>query len=133
MTYTEQAVKIAIENKWKDWDYMPNIVIDTSDYVNFLKDWKPVEGIHLSCILLDHLFWQALWIGKKLDSKMKWYVCPKDKDAGEFLSYKHCPQCGTELVEEVRMTQNWKAGWHRFIDHLIEGKDIESFFEQLIK
>ncbi len=26
---------------------------------------------------------------------------------------------------------NWKAHWHRFIDHLIEGKEAESFFEPL--
>lgn len=26
----------------------------------------------------------------------------------------------------------WRAPWHRFIDHLAEGKDAESFFESLI-
>lgn len=26
----------------------------------------------------------------------------------------------------------WKYQWHLFIDHLIEGKDIESFFIQII-
>ena len=26
---------------------------------------------------------------------------------------------------------NWKAHWHRFIDHLVEGKEAESFFEKL--
>jgi len=27
----------------------------------------------------------------------------------------------------------WLFEWHRFIDHLAEGKDIESFFTSLIK
>lgn len=27
----------------------------------------------------------------------------------------------------------WKKEWHRFIDHLAEGKDVESFFKDLLK
>lgn len=27
--------------------------------------------------------------------------------------------------------EHWKKEWHRFIDHLAEGKDAESFFESL--
>lgn len=29
------------------------------------------------------------------------------------------------------MYGEWKTKWHRFIDHLAEGKDINSFFENL--
>ncbi len=27
----------------------------------------------------------------------------------------------------------WRREWHRFIDHLAEGKDAESFFNELLK
>lgn len=28
---------------------------------------------------------------------------------------------------------NWRAYWHRLIDHIAEGKDIGSFFDEIIK
>lgn len=28
--------------------------------------------------------------------------------------------------------EHWKLEWHRFIDHLAEGKDAESFFARLL-
>lgn len=54
--------------------------------------------------LLDHLFFQALGrgLGWGEDENNTW-----DK-------------------------RTWASHWHRLIDHLAEGKDIESFFEQLI-
>lgn len=30
------------------------------------------------------------------------------------------------------LRDEWKAQWHRFIDHLAEEKDAESFFETLV-
>lgn len=33
-----------------------------------------------------------------------------------------------QFVKDVAL-----ARWHRFIDHLAEGKDINSFFEELLK
>lgn len=45
---------------------------------------------------------------------------------------------GLGWEEDVNFTKygamsGWRYAWHRFIDHLVDGKDIESFFEQLIK
>lgn len=34
--------------------------------------------------------------------------------------------------EEFMWVFDWKQQWHLFIDHLAEGKDAESFFEQLL-
>lgn len=55
--------------------------------------------------LLDPLFWQAL--GKAMGWKEEmWWV--------------------NNYIEA------WKYHWHRFIDHLAEGKDADSFFQDLL-
>lgn len=38
---------------------------------------------------------------------------------------------GYRSEEECWNKSCWKCVWHRFIDHLAEGKSIESFFETL--
>ena len=38
-----------------------------------------------------------------------------------------CIDCG---VWDVDYEILWEKNWHRFIDHLANGKTIESFFEQ---
>ena len=55
-------------------------------------------------IFLDPLFWQSL--GKA----MEWN-----------------PNIGHDMDLKI----NWRYKWHRFIDHLADGKSIESFFENL--
>jgi len=62
--------------------------------------------------LIDPLFWQAL--GKD-----------EGWDEGEAHDeiYALAPH----------MQWMWQFKWHRFIDHLAEGKDIDSFFNDLLK
>ena len=57
-------------------------------------------------MLLDPLFWQAL--GRRLG----WQEYDTEQ--------------GGRYTEA-----GWKEQWHRFITHLISGKDAESFFETL--
>lgn len=59
--------------------------------------------------LLDPLFWQSL--GKAMGWKEKMYIEGK----GE------------------RNVKEWLEYWHNFIDHLAEGKDADSFFNELLK
>ncbi len=66
---------------------------------------------HHSSFLLDPRFWQAL--GKALGM-----------DEGEFLA---------EGFARSSYHWMWHFQWHRFIDHLISGKDAESFFNELLK
>jgi hypothetical protein len=88
---------------------------------------NPEPGIiHVESTLLDPLFWQCL--GKALG----W---------GE----KICPNCGTRYVEgavicgetqtcfpeKYYLKVGWLYHWHRFIDHLAEGKSVEVFFRDL--
>lgn len=65
-----------------------------------------------SQIWIDPLFWQSL--GRALD----W---------GETVN--------TQLdlvIDPILYEKAWRNSWHRFIDHLIEGKDPESFFKSLL-
>jgi len=58
-------------------------------------------------IWIDPEFWQAL--GKAREWRQHENTTAKDKVLGRY---------GPE----------WRVQWHRFIDHLAEGKDIETFF-----
>lgn len=63
----------------------------------------------------DPLFWQA--VGKSLG----W---------GETI---HCSgQCYGFIDDNDTTAPLWKYYWHEFIDHLSEGKDAESFFNELL-
>jgi hypothetical protein len=80
------------------------------DTVVFYKGTSPDLGevlgrISIARSILDYSFWQCL--GKA----MGW--------SGEHYT-----------LESGR--KEWVYKWHRFIDHLAEGKDIESFFDGLI-
>lgn len=55
----------------------------------------------------DPLFWQSL--GKAMGWREEY------------------PKAGVRIGTFIE----WKQMWHRFIDHLAEGKDAESFFENL--
>lgn len=57
--------------------------------------------------LLDPLFWQALGEQQRWVSNINPPSQPKEPE--------------------------WLCNWHRFIDHLAEGKDAEEFFNQLLK
>jgi len=66
-------------------------------------------------ILLDSLFWQAL--GKALG----WI------DADGISVAKYWKNTSPKSKYEL-----WLWNWHALVDHLAEGKDIESFFATLI-
>jgi hypothetical protein len=68
-----------------------------------------------SDVFLDPLFWQSL--GKA----MGW----------EFVSKERKVQY-TKNHKLNSYSQEWLYQWHRFIDHLAEGKDAESFFENTL-
>jgi hypothetical protein len=70
--------------------------------------------------LLDPLFWQAL--GKAEG----WINTPCNTAFLEGMSHrpKICKDCNRTAA---------MSHWHRFIDHLAEGKDADSFFNELFK
>lgn len=83
--------------------------------------------------LLDTLFWQAL--GKQQgwgkDIPPEDWLC-KACYGGD------CGGCEERIKENIKAFFNtkeydWKHYWHLFIDHIAEGKDVDDFFNNLIK
>lgn len=72
------------------------------------------SGANINDFFLDPLFWQSF------GRAMWWHDEP-------------CQACdpyeGTHCSRSY--ATNWQREWHHFIDHLIEGKDAESFFKEL--
>lgn len=84
-----------------------------------LSEPNLTEG-NLSIYFLDPLFWQSL--GKA----MGWNqgdigVCSSCGSRGEAENHVKC-NCSEPLPEII---EEWLYQWHRFIDHLAEGKDAE--------
>lgn len=69
------------------------------------ENWFRGVLIENNGFLLDPSFWQALGKARGWE---KW-----------FMPYKY------------GMTE-WQGNWHRFIDHLAEGGDSETFFKNLV-
>lgn len=74
-------------------------------------------GFYIADTFLDPLFWMSL--GKALGWRDKDYVDAETHAGG--------------IVTRTYNVWTWRSEWHRFIDHLAEGKDAESFFKSLSK
>ena len=74
-------------------------------YCNEFDMYENEGSYCFSTVFLDPLFWQSL--GKALG----WELFREGDD--EF---------GTD----------WETEWHRFIDHLIDGKEPEEFFKEIL-
>jgi hypothetical protein len=111
MTYTEQAIKKAIEG---GFDVRWNPAFGAAEEVS--KDGNGTI-LHNQQVFLDPSFWQSL--GKTLGWNGRWMVQ---------IFTDHDDQSAT-----VEGAGRWKYEWHRFIDHLAEGKDVENYFESLLK
>ncbi len=74
-------------------------------------------------ILLDPLFWQALGKAEGWVVTICWF-CGKECE----IAFSEDSDCCNEKVSD-----EWEYRWHSFIDHLAAGKDINSFFDNLIK
>ncbi len=109
----EKAIKKAIEGGWDSCTcgFTINKLNGHASYcsMNQTSGWS-------TSIFLDPLFWQALgkaegW-GKTETTEIVNYGLP---------------------AEDFLVIDTWLYEWHNFIDHLAEGKDINSFFEELLK
>lgn len=83
--------------------------------------------IHTAEITENPLFWQALGKAEGWPEKDEPYLCPECKTIG-IGTWNHMNICKTRNRKFY-----WKVYWHLFIDHLAEGKDAESFFNELLK
>jgi hypothetical protein len=114
MTHIEQAIREAVETGWRpskyqhDLDYVGNKAAYFFEHQSGDKRF-PSEGTWLSEIFMSPLFWQALGKAKGWDEGKYW----------------------DEIYPNSPYQWMWQHIWHRFIDHLAEGKDAESFFASL--
>ncbi len=112
MTAIEQAIKDAVEKGGYDLQIVGH---DGLDRPNFRRG---AEHVCEHEIFLDSAFWQALGKarGWKTDS------CANCAGAS-------CWFCSN--LKDYKRCNEWQYQWHRFIDHLADGKDANSFFESL--
>ena len=125
----KQAIQKAIEGGWKkDW-YFSHFNNDEVAFGDTKQDSEnnPCHYLNRGQILLDPLFWQCL--GKSLGWRERCIDCWDRKDM-TFKSNEY-DMCGAGSHNDDRKV--WKFVWHSFIDHLAEGKDVEEFFNNLIK
>lgn len=80
----------------------------------------PRQMNYLSNILLDPLFWQALGKARGWSSDKNLIVTLESYDTGP-----------THLLHSSMEAGYWRFYWLRFIEHLADGKDAESFFASL--
>jgi hypothetical protein len=116
----ETAIKKAIEGGWKPLNWFDPYVCEAhkEDANVFIRIYG-VKGertiINVYWAVCQPLFWQCL--GKALDwsFQREWHgIDETDTEFGEWWGLE------------------WQYHWHQFIDHLAEGKDVESFFTELI-
>lgn len=90
--------------EWQEWITLP--LLSLKGY-----QWKEMYSLtSRALMLIDPLFWQSL-------GKAEGWTCDDDG----------------ECENEVCLGKDgWKIMWHRFIDHIIEGKPIDDFFTTLL-
>lgn len=95
-------------------------------WVYFYDTEYPEEGYYAGMLMeiavLDPTFWQAL--GKAEG----W----KESDAYHMKGYLKQHPDGSVTTHMQQVIDQWQTAMHRFIDHLIDGKDIDSFFLNLL-
>lgn len=107
----ESAIEEAVEKgAWHDGYHLQNFG-DFGDVLLAADKGARSIAVVVAEIFLDPLFWQAL--GKARG----WF------EKNTFIN--------TFWKGQPRTFPQWQYKWHRFIDHLAEGKDAESFFESL--
>lgn len=131
---TQEAIKLAVDNGWNYLTAYTTIERTHGDIENMrFIDEKGVLNLHKA--LLDREFWKALCngLGWKSNEKIRMCVgCGVALRNNEYptMDGKHGGKkgCGSDIYE---YEGHWLIEMHRLIDHLAEGKDIESFFSQL--
>ncbi len=89
--------------------------IDVGGYEG-VKNWNA----DLSSWEVHRQIWCDPEFWKHLGKARGWGVPGRDKTIH--------PRAG---APEYEIREHWVQRWHRFIDHLAEGKDAESFFENI--
>ncbi len=130
MTKMKEAIKKAIEGGWK----AKSFGCECYAHGGF---WDCP-----SCAFFDPSFWQSL--GKAMEWGYEAVMVDEKGHPKEWVYREHCSVCGSVIndqeegcpvgcVTDNAPVESWAYEWHRFIDHLIAGKDVDSFFNELIQ
>lgn len=105
----EKAIQKAIEGGWIPKGF-ENIKFNSQKTIKSL-----IMAGGNGVALLDPLFWSALGksLGWDIKTSKQWW----EKQS---------------LKDKIVLLDEWENQMHNFIDHLIAGKSVESFFEDLI-
>ena len=151
----KQAIKKSIEGGWRNhsvkqaqliFDGLENaeVFVNGFGYAFLHRKGEEAEGGVFSIksdsfrkeeALLDPLFWQSLckslgFTGEPIRMCVGCGVALKNSEQPT-MDGKHGGKngCGSDIYN---YDGQWLVEWHRFVDHLAEGKDAESFFEGLL-
>lgn len=119
MTAIEQAIKEAVKKggfKPFDDEKVRTCTVENTSWVIFTTKVNIRRRI-IAEIFLDPFFWQAL-------GKARVWKVRKHRGCGGNAIYPEYPDCCGQ--------GDFKEYWHRFIEHLAEEKDAESFFATLV-
>jgi len=105
-------------------------------YFNFRGDIEDIYAYVRHQILLDPLFWQAL--GKAEGWEREFVMASfgttgKQEGGYGFDKWIFDGDSSNDFSLPRKTTPEWKYRMHSFIDHIAEGKDIDSFFNELLK
>ena len=114
----QEAIGKAIDNGWRA------DIVEKVGKERFLE----VSLKNFEMPLMSRTFWQSL--GKAMGWKEETRFC-KSGDGCEFNGKRmHERDCVWEYMFDFRNAESTEK-WKNLIDHLAEGKDIESFFKEL--
>lgn len=108
-----EAIRRAIEGGWR-----PKGLSLKDRPVSWIIQAVTNRSVFWERYILDPLFWQALgkaegWHGVTI--------------------HRNTPTNPSPKYGDVALYANWANQMHRFIDHIIEGKPIDDFFNSLLK
>lgn len=109
--YTERAIEYAIAGGWPYENMGPDFF-----QKKHMIEWRKFTIYHPQpkLFFLDPLFWKGLAVGLQAsESEHRWIKRNKHGI-------------------EISILDWWSNMMHSFIDHLLEGKVAESFFEDLL-
>lgn len=116
------AIERALGAGWKPknhrdvWQYNPN------NRTGVTKTFR--ASMTHNDILLDPTFWQAL--GKAEGWEKEPHLCKECGVIGTG-TFNHMNACKTRT-----RSSDWITIWHRFINHIASGGDIDTFFTNLL-
>lgn len=144
----KEAIKKAIEGGWS-----PKGLNVEGHPISWIIQATLNRSKFYERYIFDPLFWQALgkameWgkdeaaiekLRKDIDYENRYYenalAHPTETEQFYQALEKNKQKIGRMYLELDTLLEglDWKNYWHRFIDHLAEGKDAESFFNELLK